>query len=81
MHITQYYIQKTPPTPPNTTVNKYNKWNNTSYPPHNNILNTHIPTLPNFEINTTPKFPLQYNYFTNGSFIPPKKTTDGHWKK
>ena len=81
LQIPQYYIQTTPPIPPNTIVNKYNKWNNTSYPPHNNILNTQIPTLPNFEINTILKFPPQYSYYTDGSFIPPKKASDGHGKK
>jgi hypothetical protein len=44
-------------------------------------MNTYIPTLPNFEINTTPKFPPQYNYYTDGSFVPPKIATDEHWKK
>ena len=81
MQIPQYYLQKTPPTPPNTIVNKNNKWNKTSYPPHNDITNRHISNLPNYEINTILKFPPQYSYYTDGSFIPPKKTRDRHWKK
>ena len=77
----QYYIQKNPPTPPNTTVNKSNKWNNTLYPPYRNPTNMLIPTLPIFETNPILKFPPQYCYYTNRSFNPPKKTSDGHWKK
>ena len=81
MQIPQYYIQKTPPTPPNTIVNKSNKWKNTLYPPYRNLTNILIPTLPTFEINPILKFPPQYCYYTDGSFIPPKKAKDGHWKK
>ena len=81
MQIPQYYIQKIPPTPPNTTINKNNKWNNTVYPPYRNLTNIPIPTLPTFEINPILKFPPQYCYYIDVSFIPPKKTRDGHWKK
>ena len=78
MQISQYYIQKTPPTPPNTTINKSNKWNNILYPPYRNLTNILIPTLPTFEIKPALKFPPQYCYYTDGSFIPPKKTRDGY---
>lgn len=29
----------------------------------------------------TPKYPPQYCYYTDGSFIPPKETAQGHWKR
>ncbi len=41
----------------------------------------YIADLPDFEINTTLKFPPRYSYYTDGSFVPPKKARDGHWKK
>ena len=81
LQITQYHIQKTPPTSHNTPVNKNSKWNKLLYPPHTNIPNTHTPQLPNYEINTTLKYPPQYSYYTDGSFIPPIKDNAGHWKK
>lgn len=76
MQIPQYYVQQTPPTSPNTIVYKNNKWNKISYPPHKNLRNVYIPTLPNFEVNTTLKIPPQYSYYTDGSFMPPKKARD-----
>ena len=81
LQITQYHIQKAPPTPPNTPVNKNTKWNKLLYPPHTNPSTPNIPPLPNYEIYTTLKFPPQYSYYTDGSFIPPIKANDGHWKK
>ena len=70
-----------PPTPPNTPVNKNTKWNKLLYPPYINPPTPSTPPLPNYEINTTPKFPPQYNYYTDGSFVPPIKANNGHWKK
>jgi hypothetical protein len=81
LQILQHYIQIAPPTPPNTKVNKSTKWNKLIYPPYNNSHNIDIISLPNYEINTTLKFPPQYGYYTNGSFVPPKGDNNGHWKK
>ena len=81
LQITQYHLQKIPPTPYNTHVNKNTKWNKLLYPPHTNTPTTNTPPLPNYEITTTQKFPPQYSYYTDGSFIPPTKANDGHWKK
>jgi hypothetical protein len=71
----------TPPTPNNTTVNRNNNWNKLLYPPHTNPSTTHIPPIPNYETQPTLKFPSQYSYYTDGSFIPPMKANDRHWKK
>ena len=81
LQIPQYFIQKTPPTPLNTQVNKSTNWNKLPYPPYNEVSNDPIPTIPHFAINTTKKFPPQYSYYTYGSFVPPRKASDGHWKK
>ena len=81
MQIPQYHMQITPPTPPNIPVNKSTKWNKLTHPPSNHLINTNIPTTPNFEINTTLKFPPQYSYYTDGSFVPPKQARVRHWKK
>jgi hypothetical protein len=82
LQIPQYYIKKTQPTPPNTLVNKSTKWNIIPYPAHNDTANIYIPSIPNFEINTTQNFHLSTaTTRTDGSFIPPKKVGEGHWKK
>jgi hypothetical protein len=73
LQITQYHIQKAPPTPYNIIVNKNTKWNKLLYPPHTNRPTTQAPPIPTYEINTTLKFPPQYSYYTDGSFIPPKQ--------
>ena len=52
-----------------------------TYPPHNNLTNINIPTLPEFTTTTTLKFSPQYSYYTDGSFVPPKQARDRHWKK
>ena len=70
-------MQKAPPTPPNTIVNKNPKWNKLLYPPHINPPPTQAPPLPIYEINTIPKFPPQYSYYTDGSFVPPRKVENG----
>jgi ribonuclease HI len=81
LQITQYHIQKAPPTPYNTIVNKNTKWNKLLYPPHTNQPTTQTPPIPTYEINTTLKFPPQYSYYTDGSFIPPKQAENRRWKK
>ena len=81
LQIAQYHIQKAPPTPLNTPVNKNTRWNKLLYPPHTNPSTPNIPPLPNYKTNTTLKFPPPYSYYTDGSFVPPIKTNDEHWKK
>ena len=70
-----------PPTPLNSPVNKNTRWNKLLYPPHTNPPTLDTLVLPNYETNTTLKFPPQYSYYTDGSFVPPIKTNGGHWKK
>jgi ribonuclease HI len=81
LQIPQYYLHYAQPTPHNTTVNKNKKWNKLTYPPITHQTTLRIPPLPNYTTETTPKFKPQYNYYTDGSFIPPTKKTNGHWKK
>jgi ribonuclease HI len=38
------------------------------------------PQLPNFPQNQHQKFPPQFCYYTNGSFIPPKKLSENIWE-
>ena len=78
LQITQYHIQHAPLTPRNIPVNKNAKWNKLLYPRHINPPTTNTPSLPNYEINTTLKFPPQYSYFIDGSFVPPIKDNDMH---
>ena len=75
----QYYIQKIPPTPPNTPINKNTKWNITL--PTTQQSSKHTPSLPNLEVNTTQNLLPRYSDYTEGSFVPPKQVKDGHWKK
>jgi len=37
--------------------------------------------LPNYDIYTILKFPPQYSYYIDGSFLPPKEDNNGYWKK
>jgi ribonuclease HI len=62
----------------NIKVHKHPKWNKTPYP-INRSQNT-SPQLPNFPQNQHQKFPPQYCYYTNISFIPPKKLSKNIWK-
>jgi ribonuclease HI len=61
----------------NTKVHKHPKWNKSSYPPQTNPPNTL--SLPDFPSIYQPKYPQQYCYYTNGSFIPPKQQANGFW--
>jgi hypothetical protein len=72
------YIKAPPPTPLNVKVHKHPKWNKTPYPINRNQ-NT-SPQLPNFPQNQHQKFPPQYCYYTDGSFIPPKKLSENIWE-
>ena len=76
LHIPQIHIQIAPPTPPNTQVNKSKKWNALAYPTTNLLQNDEIPPLPNYENNKSLKFPPQYCYYIDGSFLPPQQIGD-----
>jgi hypothetical protein len=67
-----------PPTPLPIQVNKCKIWNSLPYPPILTFPNS-IPPLPTYQIPLTLKFPPCYNYYTDGSFNPPKQKTDGTW--
>ena len=76
LHIPQIHTQIAPPTPPNIQVNKSKKWNALAYPTTNLPQNYKIPPLPNYENNKSLKFPPQYCYYTDGSFLPPQQIGD-----
>jgi ribonuclease HI len=72
------YIKAPLPTPMNVKVHKHPKWNKTPYPTHRSQ-NT-PPQLPNFLQNLHQKFPPQYCYYTDRSFIPPKNLSENIWE-
>ena len=76
LHIPQVYTKIAPPTPPNIQVNKSKKWNAFIYSTTNRPQMDVILPLPNFENNKPLKFPHQYCYYTNGSFLPPQQIDD-----
>ena len=76
LYIPQIHTQIAPPTPPNTQVNKSKKWNAFAYPTTNLPQNDEIPPLPNYENNKSLKFPPQYCYYTDGSFLPSQQIDD-----
>jgi ribonuclease HI len=68
-----------PPTPLPIQVNNCKIWNSLTYPPI--ITFPHlIPPLPHYQHHPPPKFPPCYNYYTDGSFKPPKQRINGTWK-
>jgi ribonuclease HI len=77
LRINPPYIITPPPTPTNTKIHKHPKLNKSSYPPQLNPLMA--PQLPDFPHIHQPKFPPQYCYYTDGSFIPPKQQANGFW--
>ena len=71
-----------PPTPSNTPVNRSKKWSHLTYPPPPPpTRNTNNPPITNLDICLPPKYPPQYCYYTDGSFIPPKAITEAHWRR
>ena len=81
LHIPQVHPQSAPPTPPNIQVNESKKWNALTYSTTNLPQNDEIPPLPNYETNKSLKFPPQYCYYTNGSFLLPQQTNDSWTRK
>jgi hypothetical protein len=77
LQINPLYITTPPFTPIHTKVHKHPQWNKTPNPPQPNPFNTL--QLPNFPHIYQSKFPPQYCYYTDGSFIPPKQQVNGFW--
>ena len=80
LQIPSMFAINVPPTPLNTFVNRSKKWSQLSYlttAPTTHIIN--IPPLQNSNICLPLKYPLQYCYYTDGSFIPPKAITAEQW--
>ena len=71
------YIITPPPIPIKTKVHKHPKWNKSLYPPQTNPSNAL--QLPNFPYIHESKFPLQYCYYTDGSFTPPIQQANRFW--
>ena len=72
LQIPQVHTQIAPPTPPNIQMNKSKKWNALTYPITNLSHNNGIPPLPSYETNKPQKFPSQYCYYINSSFLLPQ---------
>jgi hypothetical protein len=77
LQINPPHVTMPPPTPINTKVHKHPKWNKSSYPPQINPPNAL--QIPDFSRTHQSKFPPQYCYYTDGSFIPPKQQANGMW--
>ena len=76
LHIPEVHTQIALSTPPNIQVNKSKKWNALAYPTTNLPLNDEIPPLSIYKNNKSLKFPPQYCYYTEGSFLPPQEVDD-----
>jgi ribonuclease HI len=77
LQINPSYIITPPPTPNNTKVHKHPKWYKSPHPRQIHLPNA--PQIPDFPHIYQTKFPPQYCYYTDGSFIPPKPQTNGIW--
>jgi hypothetical protein len=77
LQINPSYITTPPPTPINTKVHKHPKWTKSTYP--SQIYPTNASPLPDYSNIHQSKFPPQYYYYTNGSFVPPKQQANGMW--
>jgi hypothetical protein len=77
LQINPLYLTPPPPTPTNTKVHKHPKWHKSLYNLQFNP--TTSPQLLNFPPIRHSKFPPQYCYYIDGSFIPPKQLTNEIW--
>ena len=77
LQINLLYISIPPPTPNNTKVHKYPKWNKSPHPPQPQL--PKASQIPNFPHIYQAKFPPQYCYYIDGSFIQPKQQANGTW--
>ena len=70
------------PTPTNTSVNRSKNWAQLTYPPPTIMTQTtDIPPINNQNICLPLKYQPQFYYYTDGSFIPPREITRGHWRR
>jgi hypothetical protein len=74
------FTRPTPPTPINTQVNHSIKWNTLNYATLPNYSNHNPTPFPTYTFTLPPKFPFKYNYYTDGSFKPPKQIGVNLWK-
>jgi hypothetical protein len=68
-----------PPTPPYTKVKNDKTWHTLPtlfFPPYTN---SNIPLFPHYTFALPLKFPLEYSYYTDGSFTPPKQIAPNTW--
>jgi hypothetical protein len=76
LQINPPYIKTPPPTPKNVKVHKHPKLNKS----HVHISQDILPQLPNFSQTQYQKFLPQYCYYTDNTFIPPKKLFENIWE-
>ena len=82
LQIFAMFIQPTSLTPQDTPVNRSIKWSKHTYPPHPPTTQTsNIPLITNINRCLPLKYLPQFCYYTNGSFKPPKETSQGHLKR
>ena len=82
LQISTIFNTTAPPTPINTLVNRNKKWSQLTYPPPPPLTHvTNIPITTNQDICLPLKYQPQFCYYTDGSFIPPKEITHGHYKR
>jgi hypothetical protein len=82
LHIPNIFTTTAPPTPTNTPLNQSKRWSQLTYPPSSPLTQpNNIPPITNHDICLPPKYPPQFCYYTDGSFIPPKALTDKHWRR
>jgi hypothetical protein len=78
LNILNAQTQDSRPTPPHIQVNHIAQWDILLYPsliP----LTMAPPMLPYYTNNHPLKFPPEYSYYIDGSFVPPKQQDNGLW--
>ena len=76
------FTQRAPPTLQDTPVNRSIKWSRLTYPPQPPTTQTpNIPLINNIDKCLPLKYLPQFCYYIDGSFKPPKETSQGHWKR
>jgi hypothetical protein len=65
-------------TPPNTKVQNSKIWHTLLDPTLPQHTNHNIPTFPTYTFALLPKYPLEYSYYIDGSFIPLNKSHLAH---
>jgi hypothetical protein len=80
LNILNAKIQEAQPTPLNMQVKYILQWDILHYPsllPHNIV----PPPLSNYNSNHLLKFPPEFNYYTDGLFVPPKQQDNDLWTR